>query len=65
MHVLTGLDPAARRPDDLAELPNRLALLDTTHPRGLGGWHGQGEVELTVPTGSLVLLAAAGADVRF
>jgi hypothetical protein len=31
VHVLTGLDPAARRPDDLAELPNRLALLDTTH----------------------------------
>jgi len=41
------------------------ALLDTTHPRGLGGWHGQGEVELTVPAGSLLLLAAAGADVRF
>jgi glycogen debranching enzyme GlgX len=39
-------------------------LLDTTHPRGLGSWQGQGEVALPVPAGSLLLLAAAGADVR-
>ena len=39
-------------------------VLDTTHPTGLGSWHGQGEVELALPAGSLLLLAAAGADIR-
>ncbi len=39
-------------------------LLDTTHAHGLGAWHGQGEVALAVPAASLLLLAAAGADVR-
>jgi glycogen debranching enzyme GlgX len=39
-------------------------LLDSTHPQGLGAWHGQGEVRFALPAGSLVLLAAAGADVR-
>jgi glycogen operon protein len=39
-------------------------ILDTTHPRGLGSWHGQGEAALPLPAGSLLLLAAAGADVR-
>ena len=40
------------------------ALLDTTHPRGLARWHGQGEVPYSLPAHSLVLLAAAGADIR-
>jgi len=40
------------------------AVLDTTHPRGVGSWHGQGEVALPLPAGSLMLLAAAGADIR-
>ena len=40
------------------------ALLDTSHPRGLARWHGQGEVPYTLPPHSLVLLAAAGADFR-
>jgi glycogen operon protein len=39
-------------------------LLDSTHPIGLGTWHGQGETALPLPAGSLMLLAAAGADVR-
>ena len=39
-------------------------LLDSTHPRGLGSWYGQGETALPLPAGSLLLLAAAGADVR-
>ena len=39
-------------------------LLDTTQAQGLGNWHGQGEVALAVPAASLLLLAAAGADVR-
>ena len=39
-------------------------ILDSTHPTGLGAWHGQGEVELPLPAGSLLLLAAAGADIR-
>jgi glycogen operon protein len=39
-------------------------VLDSTHPRGLGSWHGQGEVELLLPAGSLLLLAAAGANIK-
>ena len=39
-------------------------LLDTTQAQGLGIWHGQGEVALAVPAASLLLLAAAGADIR-
>ena len=39
-------------------------VLDSTHPRGLGSWHGQGEVELLLPAGSLLLLAAAGAEIK-
>ena len=39
-------------------------VLDSTHPTGLGSWHGQGEIELSLPAGSLMLLAAAGADIR-
>ncbi len=39
-------------------------VLDSTHPRGLGSWHGQGEVALPLPAGSLLLLAASGADIR-
>jgi glycogen operon protein len=39
-------------------------LLDTTHARGAGAWYGQGEVALPLPAGSLMLLAAAGANVK-
>ncbi len=39
-------------------------VLDSTHPRGLGSWHGQGEIELPLPSGSLLLLAAAGANIK-
>ena len=39
------------------------ALLDTSHPRGLASWHGQGEVPFTLPAHSLVVLAAAGASI--
>jgi glycogen debranching enzyme GlgX len=40
-------------------------ILDSTHARGQGTWHGQGEVPFALPAGSLMLLAAAGADIRF
>jgi len=40
-------------------------LLDNSHPQGWGSWHGQGEVELPLPPGSFMLLAAAGADVHW
>ena len=39
-------------------------ILDTTHALGMGAWHGQGEVLLPLPAGSLLLLAAAGAGVK-
>ena len=39
-------------------------VLDSTHPRGLGNWHGQGEIALPLPAGSLLLLAAAGAEIH-
>jgi glycogen operon protein len=39
-------------------------IVDTTEPTGRGAWHGQGEVALPVPAGSLLLLAAAGAGIR-
>ena len=40
------------------------ALLDTSHPRGLAAWHGQGEVPFTLPAHSLMVLAAAGASIK-
>ncbi|CAN5810266.1 glycogen debranching protein GlgX [soil metagenome] len=40
------------------------ALLDSTHPRGEGSFHGQGDVPFALAANSLVLLAAAGADIR-
>jgi glycogen debranching enzyme GlgX len=40
------------------------AFLDTSHPRGLARWHGQGEVPYPLPAHGVVLLAAAGADFR-
>ncbi|HEU4460840.1 MAG TPA: glycogen debranching protein GlgX [Methylibium sp.] len=39
-------------------------LLDSTHPRGLGAWSGQGESDLVLPAASVLLLAAAGANLR-
>ena len=39
-------------------------VLDSTDPRGLGSWHGQGEIALPLPAGSLLVLAAAGSDIR-
>ena len=39
-------------------------ILDSTHPTGRGTWHGQGETAFALPAGSLVLLAAAGANIR-
>jgi len=38
--------------------------LDSTDARGVGAWHGQGEVELPLPAASLLLLAAAGANIK-
>jgi glycogen debranching enzyme GlgX len=39
-------------------------ILDSTHPKGWCSWHGQGEVWFALPAGSLILLAAAGANIR-
>ena len=36
------------------------AVLDSSHPRGLGAWHGQGASTFALPGHSLVVLAAAG-----
>ncbi|HEY9238583.1 MAG TPA: glycogen debranching protein GlgX, partial [Burkholderiaceae bacterium] len=38
--------------------------IDTTQPTGRGTWHGQGEIALPLPAGSLLLLAAAGAGIE-
>lgn len=35
-------------------------VFDSSHERGLGGWHGQGGVAFGLPARSLVVLAAAG-----
>jgi glycogen operon protein len=35
-------------------------VLDSSHPRGEGGWHGQGGVAFPLPPRALVVLAAAG-----
>jgi glycogen operon protein len=40
-------------------------VLDTSHPKGWGSWHGQGEVALEIPAASLMLLAAAGANIHW
>lgn len=37
------------------------ALLDTSHPRGINFWHGQGETAFALAGHGVVLLAAAGA----
>jgi glycogen debranching enzyme GlgX len=39
-------------------------VLDSADAHGIGAWHGQGEVALAVSAGGLLLLAAAGADIR-
>jgi glycogen debranching enzyme GlgX len=39
------------------------AVLDTTHPRGVAHWHGQGETPYSLPAHSLVLLVAAGTHI--
>ena len=39
-------------------------VLDSSHPRGLSSWQGQGEVVFPLPANSLVLLAAAGAGLK-
>ncbi|MEO5698067.1 MAG: glycogen debranching protein GlgX [Burkholderiaceae bacterium] len=39
-------------------------ILDSTRPRGDGVWHGQGEAPFCLRAASLVLLAAAGANLR-
>jgi glycogen operon protein len=60
--LLVNADPADRTfmlPAGVWEV-----ILDTSHAQGLGSWHGQGEVALPLPAGSLLLLAAAGASVR-
>ena len=39
-------------------------VLDTTHPTGLGTWHGSGETALPLPAGSMLLLASPGANIE-
>ena len=41
------------------------AVLDTSHPRGVARWQGQGEAPYRLPAQSLVLLVAAGTDISF
>ncbi|MES2944165.1 MAG: glycogen debranching protein GlgX [Pseudomonadota bacterium] len=40
-------------------------VLDSSHPRGIGRWHGQGEAALQLPAHSLMLLAASGTDISY
>jgi glycogen operon protein len=40
-------------------------ILDTTQPTGRGTWQGQGEIALPLPAASLLLLAAAGAELHW
>jgi len=39
-------------------------MLDTSDARGLGSWWGQGEIALQLPAGVLMVLAAAGAEIK-
>ena len=39
-------------------------VLDTTEPRGQGTWQGQGETALRLSASSLLVLAAAGSNIR-
>ncbi len=76
MGCLIGKPGAAKAPLLLLTNPERAdtpfmlpagvwqALLDTSHPRGVTRWHGQGEVPYTVQAHSLVLLAAAGVVIK-
>ena len=41
------------------------AVLDTSHPRGLARWQGQGEAPLQLPAHSLILLAASGTHISY
>ncbi|MEO6322313.1 MAG: glycogen debranching enzyme GlgX, partial [Polaromonas sp.] len=41
------------------------AVLDTSHPRGVARWKGQGEAPLQLPAHSLMLLAASGTDISY
>ena len=41
------------------------AVLDTAHPRGLTRWQGQGEASVQLAAHSLMLLVAAGTELRF
>ena len=52
--------------DQLFLLPGGVweVVLDSTHPRGRGSWHGQGHERLPLPSTSVMLLAAAGAGLR-
>jgi glycogen debranching enzyme GlgX len=51
-----GLEPTQfLLPDGVWEV-----VLDSTHPRGVGQWHGQGGSRYALPVCSVVLLAAAG-----
>ncbi|MFZ2651905.1 MAG: glycogen debranching enzyme GlgX, partial [Burkholderiaceae bacterium] len=38
-------------------------VLDTSHPRGLATWQGQGEIHLSVAARSILMLAAAGSKI--
>lgn len=40
------------------------AEIDTSHPRGIGNWYGQGEAPFALESRCLVLLSAAGAEIR-
>ncbi len=39
-------------------------LLDTTHPRSAGSWHGQGGVNIVLKASSVLVLAVAGSGIR-
>ena len=62
--LLLLVNADARQRDALLPAGVWEVLLDTSHSQGVGSWQGQGEVPLSVPANSLLLLAAAGAGVK-
>ena len=63
--LLLLVNPDAEDHDFLLPAGVWQAVLDTAHPRGVARWHGQGEAPYRLSAHSLVLLVAAGADIRF
>ena len=63
--LLLLLNPDADDHDFMLPAGVWQAVLDTSQPRGMARWQGQGEMPYPLPAHSLVLLVAAGTDLAF